>query len=52
MRACENLYVRPGQLDIALLHAFEEAQGMKLPPAEALASASAFVKRTLELLGQ
>lgn len=52
MLACENLYVRTGQLDVAHLHAFERAQGLKLPPAEALAAASAFVKRALELLGK
>jgi uncharacterized protein (UPF0332 family) len=50
--ACESLYVRPGQLDVAHIHAFERAQGLKLPPDEALAAATAFVKRTLELLGK
>jgi uncharacterized protein (UPF0332 family) len=50
--ACENLYVRPGQLDAALLRKFELAQRLKLSPAEAVESCSAFVKRTLELLGQ
>jgi uncharacterized protein (UPF0332 family) len=50
--ACENLYVRPGTLDVAHIHAFERAQGLKTPPAETLAAASAFVKRTLEILGQ
>ena len=48
--ACERLYVRPGELDGKHLLAFEQAQAMKLPPKEALAAASAFVKRTLELL--
>lgn len=52
MLACENLYVRTGQLDVAHIHAFERSQGLKTPPAENLAAASAFVKRTLELLGQ
>ncbi len=52
MLACEHLYVRPGLLDVAHLHAFERSQGLKTPPAENLAAASAFVKRTLELLGQ
>jgi hypothetical protein len=52
MLACEHLYVRPGELDVAHIHAFERAQGLKTPPAENLAAASAFVKRTLELLGQ
>jgi hypothetical protein len=52
MLACENLYVRGGQLDVAHIHAFERAQGLKLPPDEALAAASAFVKRTLEILGK
>jgi uncharacterized protein (UPF0332 family) len=50
--ACEHLYVRPGALDVAHVQAFERAQGLKLSPEESLASASAFVKRTLELLGQ
>jgi uncharacterized protein (UPF0332 family) len=50
--ACEHLYIRPGLLDVAHVHAFERAQGLKTPPAETLAAASAFVKRTLELLGQ
>jgi uncharacterized protein (UPF0332 family) len=52
MLACEDLYVRPGTLDAAHIHAFERAQGLKTPPAENLAAASAFVKRTLEILGQ
>ncbi len=50
--ACENLYVRGGQLDADHLRKFELAQRLKLSPADALAAASAFVKRTLELLGQ
>jgi uncharacterized protein (UPF0332 family) len=50
--ACEQLYVRPGQFDVAHIHAFERAQGLKTRPEENLAAASAFVKRTLELLGQ
>jgi uncharacterized protein (UPF0332 family) len=50
--ACEQLYVRPGLLDVAHVHAFERAQCLKLPADESLAAASAFVKRTLELLGQ
>jgi hypothetical protein len=52
MLACEGLYVREGTLDVAHIHAFERAQGLKTPPAENLAAASAFVKRTLEILGQ
>lgn len=52
MLACEGLYVRTGQLDVALIHAFERAQGLKLPPDDALAAASSFVKRTLEILGK
>jgi uncharacterized protein (UPF0332 family) len=50
--ACESLYIRPGLLDAAHIHAFERAQGLKTTPEENLAAASAFVKRTLELLGQ
>jgi hypothetical protein len=49
--ACEHLYIRPGLLDVAHIHAFERAQGLKTPPDETLAAAFAFVKRTLELLG-
>jgi hypothetical protein len=52
MLACEDLYVRPGLLDVAHIHAFERAQGLKLSPDQALAAASAFVKRTLEILGK
>ncbi len=48
--ACEDLYVKSGLLDPAHVHAFERAQGMKRPPEENLAAASAFVKRTIELL--
>lgn len=50
--ACEDLYVRPGVLGAAHIHAFERAQGLKTAPAENLAAAAAFVKRTLEILGQ
>ena len=50
--ACDGLYVRTGSLDGELLRKFELAQRMKLSPADAVAAASAFVKRTLELLNQ
>lgn len=50
--ACESLYVRPGHLDVSLIHDFERAQALRLPPADALALASKLVKRTLELLSQ
>ncbi len=50
MLACEHLYVRTGLLESAHIHAFERAQGLKRPPAENLAAASAFVKRTIEIL--
>ena len=52
MLACEHLYIRTGLLDAGHIHAFERAQGLKTTPEENLAAASAFVKRTLELLGQ
>jgi uncharacterized protein (UPF0332 family) len=52
MLACEQLYVRTGQLDVAHIHAFERSQGLKLSPDDALAAGSAFVKRTLEILGK
>jgi uncharacterized protein (UPF0332 family) len=50
--ACEELYVKPGLLDVAHLHAFERAQGLKTVTAENINAAAALVKRTLELLGQ
>jgi uncharacterized protein (UPF0332 family) len=50
MLACEGLYIRPGLLDVGHLHAFERVQALRLKPDEALAAASAFSKRTLELL--
>jgi len=50
--ACESLYVRSGQLDADHLRKFELAQRLKMSPADAVAASSAFVKRTLELLGQ
>ncbi len=50
--ACESLYVRAGQLDADHLRKFELAQRLKMSPADAVAASSAFVKRTLELLGQ
>ena len=50
MLACEHHYVRTGLLDPGHIHAFERAQGLKRPPAENLAAASAFVKRTIEIL--
>ena len=50
--ACESLYVKESILDASHLHAFERAQGLKRPPAENLAAASAFVKRTIEILSQ
>jgi uncharacterized protein (UPF0332 family) len=50
--ACENLYVRPGELDGELLRKLELAQRLKLAPSDAVESCSAFVRRTLELLGQ
>ncbi len=48
--ACETLYVRPGALDVELIHAFERAQGLKTPPAESLNAAFALSRKTLELL--
>ncbi len=50
MLACESLYVRQGLLDVEFIHTFERSQGLKLKPDEALAGASRFVKRTIELL--
>jgi uncharacterized protein (UPF0332 family) len=50
--AVEALYIQPGLLDPAHIHALERAQGLKTPPQENLAAASALVKRTLELLSQ
>ncbi|WP_337173770.1 hypothetical protein [Paludisphaera sp.] len=50
MLACEALYVKTGELDAEHLRRFELAQRLKLAPAEALESASAFSRRVLELL--
>ena len=50
--ACETLYLKPGDFDAEPLRKFELAQRLKLSPADAVAAASAFVKRTLELIGQ
>jgi hypothetical protein len=52
MLACENLYVKPGLLDISHILAFERAQGLKTPPAENVNAAASFLKRTLEILAQ
>jgi uncharacterized protein (UPF0332 family) len=52
MLACEHLYVKTSLLNPSHIHAFERAQGLKTTPAENLAAASAFVKRTLEILAQ
>ncbi len=51
MLACEQLYVRPGLLDASHVLAFERAQGQKLPPSEAIESASAFLAKARELVG-
>lgn len=50
MLACEDLYVKTGLLDAAHIHAFERAQGLKRPPAENLVAATAFVKKTIEII--
>lgn len=50
--ACEEFYIRPGLLDPAHVHAMQRAQAFKADPDTCLAAASAFVKRTLELLSQ
>jgi uncharacterized protein (UPF0332 family) len=50
--ACERFYVKTGELDADHLRQFELAQRLKLSPADAVAAASAFVKRTLELLAR
>jgi uncharacterized protein (UPF0332 family) len=50
--ACDNLYVRTGQLDSELLRKLELAQRLRLTPADAVDTCSTFVRRTLELLGQ
>ncbi len=49
--ACEALYIRPGTLDVAHIHAFERAQGLKTPPAANLAAAAAFLRATVQILG-
>ena len=49
--ACEKLYVRSGLLDGAQLVAFERAQGFKLNPGDAVATASVLVSQAKTLLG-
>lgn len=49
--ACDALYVRPGLLDADFPRRFELAQRLKLSPTEAVAFASEFAKRTLQLIG-
>lgn len=49
--ACEQFYVRPGQLDAEHLRAFERAQSLKMDPAAILEAAIAFDRRARELLG-
>jgi len=48
--ATEVHYVKPGLLDGALVQKFQQLQQLKSKPEEALEIASAFVKRTLEIL--
>lgn len=48
--ACEEFYIKPGLLDLALIHAFERAQGLKCPPEAALAAAAELDRRARELL--
>ena len=50
LTALDALYVKPGQLDPELILNFERLQGLKTTPEEALAAATALVRRTLELL--
>ena len=47
-----GMFVKPGALDAAHIHAMERAQGFKTTAPESLAGAAGFVKRTLEILGQ
>ncbi len=49
--AFDRLYIAPGLVDASFLDDFERAQTLKLTPEEALESASAWVRRTLELVG-
>ena len=48
--ATEVHYVKPGLLDGALVQKFQQLQQLKSKSEEALEIASAFVKRTLEIL--
>jgi hypothetical protein len=48
--ACEELYVRTGQLDPNHLIAMERAQGFKIDPAAAVAAARGFRDRTRSIL--
>ena len=49
--ACQQWYVRTGLLDVAHVHAFERAQGLRNSPGEAVEAASSLRTRTLEILG-
>jgi uncharacterized protein (UPF0332 family) len=50
--ACEDLFVRTGQLDASHIHALERVQSFKADPEFSLSAAAGFVRRTLEILGQ
>jgi uncharacterized protein (UPF0332 family) len=50
--ACEQFYVRTGQLDAEHVLAFERAQSLKSDPAQVLQAAIALDLRTRELLGR
>ena len=49
--ALDHLYVGPGRLDPALVHAFGRAQTLELPPAAAIEAARSLLDRTRELVG-
>ncbi|WP_422930279.1 HEPN domain-containing protein [Singulisphaera sp. PoT] len=50
--ACEAFYVREGMLEAEHVHAIEKVQALKTTPDESLMLASAFIRKTLEILGE
>ncbi len=50
--AAEQLYVRTDLLEADHLQAFEQAQGQKLPPVEAIEAARIFGRKVRELVGK
>jgi uncharacterized protein (UPF0332 family) len=50
--AFEKLYIHPGLVDSSHIHMYEKVQALAPAPEESIEAASAFVKKTLEILGK